>query len=323
MVKIARQPEVLLGWMGALADPTRLRLLRLLEQNELGVAELCDVVQLPQSNVSRHLKVLGDEGWVKSRRQGTVHLYRAAVGEVDPAARKLWMVAREQTEGWAAVRQDQLRLTRRLSEKRQASEVFFAGAAGQWDKLREEYYGRAFAQQATLALLADDAVVADLGCGTGSIAAQVGPWVRKVIGVDSSATMLKAAGRRTAGLENVELRRGELTAVPIESGTCDAAFLVLVLSYVVDARPVLGEMSRILKAGGRAVVVDLLPHDREDFRLKMGQQVLGLEMGRVKGMMEEVGMKVGRAVELGAEAEVKGPGLFLVAGGRDGNGFGN
>jgi len=92
---------------------------------------------------------------------------------------------------------------------------------------------------------------------------------------------------------------------------------------VVDARPVLGEMSRILKAGGRAVVVDLLPHDREDFRLKMGQQVLGLEMGRVKGMMEEVGMKVGRAVELGAEAEVKGPGLFLVAGGRDGNGFGN
>src|SRR6266478_285767 len=167
MVDLARNPETLLGWMGALADPTRLRLLRLLEQNELGVAELCDVVQLPQSSVSRHLKVLADEGWLRSRRQGTVHLYRAAVADLDPAARKLWSVAREQTDAWPSVRQDQSRLGRRLAERRQASEAFFAGAAGQWDKLRDEYYGRAFAQQATLALLAEDAVAADLGCGTG------------------------------------------------------------------------------------------------------------------------------------------------------------
>jgi ArsR family transcriptional regulator len=314
MVQTARKPEALLGWMGALADATRLRLLRLLEGQELGVAELCEVVQLPQSNVSRHLKVLGDEGWVKSRRQGTVHLYRAAVTEAEAAARKLWMVAREQTETWPAVKQDQLRLTRRLSERRQASEAFFAGAAGQWDKLRDEFYGRAFSQQAMLALLAEDAVVADLGCGTGSIAAQIGPWVGKVIGVDSSGEMLKAAGRRTARLKNVELRRGELSAVPIESASCDAAFLVLVMSYVADARLVLGEMARILKPGGRAVVIDLLPHDREDFRLKMGQLVLGFEVERVKGMMEEVGMRVGRAIELSPEAEAKGPGLFLVSG---------
>src|SRR6185437_9658451 len=109
MVQTARKPDALLGWMGALADATRLRLLRVLEGQELGVAELCEIVQLPQSNVSRHLKVLGDEGWVKSRRQGTVHLYRAAVTEAEAAARKLWMVAREQTESWPAVKQDQLR----------------------------------------------------------------------------------------------------------------------------------------------------------------------------------------------------------------------
>jgi ArsR family transcriptional regulator len=315
MVQTARQqPDALLGWMGALGDQTRLRLLRLLEGRELGVAELCEVVQLPQSNVSRHLKVLGEEGWVKSRRQGTVHLYRAAVTEVDPAARKLWTVAREQTETWPVVKQDQLRLTRRLAEKRQASEAFFAGAAGEWDKLRDEYYGRAFARQAMLALLDDSAVVADLGCGTGSIAARIAPWVAKVIGVDSSAAMLKAAGKRTAELANVELRRGELTAAPIESALCDVALLMLVLSYVSDARRVIGEMGRILKPGGRAIVVDLLSHDREDFRLKMGQQVLGFDLVRVKAMMEESGLKVRRAVELTPEAGVKGPNLFLISG---------
>jgi ubiquinone/menaquinone biosynthesis C-methylase UbiE/DNA-binding transcriptional ArsR family regulator len=314
MVQVAKQPDALLGWMGALGDQTRLRLLRLLEGRELGVAELCEVVQLPQSNVSRHLKVLGDEGWVKSRRQGTVHLYRAAVSEVDPAARKLWGVAREQTELWPAVKQDQIRLTRRLAEKRQASEAFFAGAAGEWDKIREEYYGKAFAQQAMLAMLDDQAVVADLGCGTGAIAAHVAPWVAKVIGVDSSAAMLKAAGKRTTELPNVELRRGELTAAPIESASCDVAMLMLVLSYVSDVRGVIGEMARVLKSGGRAVVVDLMEHDREDFRVKMGQAVLGFEIGRIRGMMEEAGVKVRRAVELAPEAGVKGPNLFLASG---------
>jgi ArsR family transcriptional regulator len=324
MVQIVKQPDALLGWMGALGDQTRLRLLRLLEARELGVAELCEVVQLPQSNVSRHLKVLGDEGWVKSRRHGTVHLYRGAVSEVDPAARKLWTVAREQTETWPAVKQDQLRLTRRLTEKRHAGEAFFAGAAGEWDKIRDEYYGQGFARQTMLAMLEGDAVVADLGCGTGSIAAQIAPWVGKVIGVDNSAAMLKAAGKRTAELANVELRRGELTAAPIESASCDVALLLLVLSYVADAKAVIGEMGRILKAGGRAIVVDLLPHDREDFRVKMGQQVLGFEIDSVKRMTAEAGMKVTRGLELAPEAGAKGPNLFLVSCQKsDGNGSRN
>src|SRR6185312_955226 len=102
------QPARLLGWMESLADATRLRLLRLLERHELGVAELCEVLQLPQSTVSRHLKVLADQGWVRSRSQGTTNLYRMDVGEVDPAARRLWTVTREQTEDWATVVQDQL-----------------------------------------------------------------------------------------------------------------------------------------------------------------------------------------------------------------------
>src|SRR6188474_2424473 len=119
MNETARRPEALLSWMGILSDPTRLRLLRLLERHELGVAELCDVVQLPQSTVSRHLKMLGDEGWVRSRSEKTANLYSMPVAELDSGARRLWQVARDQMDGWIALSQDQLRLTRRLDAKSQ------------------------------------------------------------------------------------------------------------------------------------------------------------------------------------------------------------
>src|SRR5688500_12117630 len=117
-----RHPESLMGWMESLADTTRLRLLRLLERHELGVAELCDVLQLPQSTVSRHLKVLSDQGWVASRGQRTTNLYRMEVAEA--AARKLWQLAREQTEAWATVSQDQARLTRLLAARQPAAQAF-------------------------------------------------------------------------------------------------------------------------------------------------------------------------------------------------------
>ena len=316
MERTAEQVESLMGWMESLADPTRLRLMRVLEKYELGVAELCEVLQLPQSNVSRHLKVLADEGWAASRPQGTARLYRLAASELDPAARRLWHVAREQTATWAAVRQDQLRLDRLLRQRRSRTESFFAGAAAQWDRLRDESYGTPCTSQAISALLPENAIVADLGCGTGRTTARLAPWVGKVIGVDGSAAMLKAAKSRTQEFPNVELRRGDLTAVPIDSATCDAALLVLVLSYVAEPEHVLKEMARILKPGGRAVVVDLLPHDREDFRQRMGQQVLGFEPDRLRVTMESTGIGVTRLVSLPPEERAKGPALFLAAGAR-------
>jgi ArsR family transcriptional regulator len=230
---------------------------------------------------------------------------------LDSAARRLWIVAREQTEHWPAVRQDELRLARRLQQRQADGEAFFAGAAGQWDKLRDQMYGRSFSQQAMLALLPSDAVVADLGCGTGRVAADLAPWVGRVIGVDSSAAMLKAARARTKGLENVELHRADLTAVPIEDRTCDAALLLLVLSYVADPQAVLREMARVLKPCGRAVVIDLLPHDRDDFRREMGQQVLGFEPEQVGQMLTTAGLNVTRSAPLPPESNVKGPALFL------------
>ena len=304
-------PETLLAWMECLADATRLRLLRLLERHELGVVELCDILQLPQSTVSRHLKVLADQRWARSRREGTTRLYRMILDELDAPARRLWLLAREQTEGWATLRQDELRLTRRLREREGDSQAFFAGAAAEWDRLRRELYGEAFSAAAMLALLPRETVVADLGCGTGQASAALAPNVRQVIAVDNSAAMLKAARRHTAAYANVDLRRGDLTAIPVDDGACDAALLLLVLSYAPDPAAILREAWRILKPGGRAVVVDLLPHDRDDFRRRLGQQRLGVAPADLAQMLSDAGLGSPVVRPLPAEPNVKGPALFL------------
>ncbi len=313
MKALADQPTALLGWMENLADPTRLRLLRLLEREELGVAELCDVLQLPQSTVSRHLKVLADSQWIRSRRQGTTRLYRAVIGEINGTASQLWSLTRKQSDSWATARQDGLRLERLLRERHSGSQAFFAGAAAQWDRLRDELYGSRFTLHALLALLPREWVVADLGCGTGELAAELAPNVARVVGVDNSTDMLRAARRRVGEFENVELRRGDLESLPLEAAECDAALLLLALSYVLQPAVVLAEAARILKFGGRIVVVDLLPHDRDDFRRQMGQQSRGFGIDEVEQLLSNAGFSQTRSRHLPSQAGLKGPALFVAS----------
>jgi ubiquinone/menaquinone biosynthesis C-methylase UbiE/DNA-binding transcriptional ArsR family regulator len=316
MVKTPAKPAALLAWMDSLADEARLRLLRLLERHELSVAELCEVVQLPQSTVSRHLKVLAEGRWVSSRSQGTTHLYRTVLDELEPTPRALWLLAREQTEGWATSTQDELRVQQTLRKRQADPQAFFAGAAGQWDRLRSDLYGQHFSTAAMLALLPADLTVADLGCGTGPLIADLAPYAGEIIGVDSSADMLKAAHKRLGNLPNVDLRRGDLLTLPIDDGCCDAALLVLALTYVAEPARAIAEAARVLQPGGRLVIVDLLPHDRDDFRRQTGQQSLGLAPTFVERAMADAGLGGGVAKPLPPEPQAKGPALFLAVGRR-------
>ncbi len=308
--------ETLLTRIESLADPTRVRLLRLLERHELGVLELSDVMQLPQSTVSRHLKHLADRGWVRHRAQRTANLYRLAADELPSGARRLWQVTRSETEGWAALAQDQLRLERRLKERGADAQAFFASAATRWDKLRDELYGRAFPAAAMAALLPAGWTVADLGCGTAQMAATLAPHVKRVIGVDQSAAMLKAARKRVAGLANVELRQGELLALPIEDGACDGALMTLVLGYLPDPAPALAESFRVLAPGGRLVAIDVMRHDREEFARQMGHANLGFEPDALAGLLTSAGFEEIAVRPLPPEAGVKGPALLLATGTR-------
>lgn len=298
----------------ALADLTRDRLLLLLEGRELTVTELCSVLQLPQSTVSRHLKALADSGWVTSRPEGTSRLYSMARDGRQPSARRLWLLVREQVARSRAAEQDHRRLQAVLAARRSSAQEFFSSAAAGWDRLRTELFGPDFHLQALCGLLDPDWTVGDLGCGTGPVSAALAPFVARVIAVDNSAAMLAAARRRLAGAGNVELRRGDLEALPIEDADLDAATLTLVLPYLPEPERAVAEVARVLRPGGRVLVTDVLPHDREQYRQQLGHQWLGFSEAQIAAWMTAHGFERVRVRPLPAAPDAKGPGLFVATG---------
>lgn len=299
--------------LGTLADATRSRLLLLLDRNELTVSELCAVMQLPQSTVSRHLKTLLDAGWVSSRREGTSRYYAIVVEGRGQAARRLWSLLRDQVGSSPAADQDARRLKAVISRRQATSRDFFESAAGQWDKLREEMFGRASHLQALPALLDPQWSVGDLGCGTGQVAAALAPFVRRVVAVDRSGEMLQAARRRLREHANVELRRGELESLPISDAELDAATLILVLHHLPDPAEALREAARTLRPGGRVLICDMLPHDHEEYRQQMGHVWLGFSEEQVRGLLTDAGFAGIRTVPMRTNTEAKGPALFVAS----------
>ena len=304
----------LLDHLTTLADSTRSRILLLVDRHELTVTELCTIMQLPQSTVSRHLKALVDSGWIGSRAEGTSHLYTMTRDGLDPAARRLWLLVREQVGPTPAAAHDQRRLQTALADRRTKSQEFFSSSAGHWDRLRDELFGDR-AHLAALAAFADqDSVVGDLGCGTGQISAALAPFVARVIAVDESATMLQAAKRRLSGFDNIDLRRGELEALPIDDGRLDVAVLMLVLHHVPEPAKALADVARVLKPGGRAIIGDMLPHERENYRQQMGHVWLGFSDEQIRGLLAEAGFGQITVVPLAPDARAKGPALFVASG---------
>jgi len=295
----------------ALADPTRSRLVALLERHELTVSELCSILQLPQSTVSRHLKVLGDDGWVMSRAEGTSRLYRIE-GQLDDGARRLWEIVREELGRSPAVEQDGRRLESVIAQRRTRSQTFFSGAAGKWDALRRELFGDS-PDRAFLGLLDDRWVVGDLGCGTGWLTASIAPFVRRVVAVDASPEMLEAATRRLETVANVDVRSGDLEKLPLEDQTLDLAVLGLVLPYVAVPATALAEVYRALKPDGRMLIVDMMAHEREEYRQQLGHLWLGFSHEELEGWTRTAGFRRLRYRPLPVDPEARGPALFVAS----------
>jgi ArsR family transcriptional regulator len=297
----------------ALSDATRSRMLLLLERHELTVSELCAILQLPQSTVSRHLKTLADADWVSSRRDGTSRYYTLAIDERNASTRRLWSVLREQVAHSLGADQDARRLKGVLARRQAKSEEFFASAAGQWDRLRQELFGRASALHALPAFLDRNWTIGDLGCGTGETAAAVAPFVTRVIAVDRSGDMLHAARRRLRDQPNVDVRRGELEALPIDDRDLDAAIVMLVLHHTPDPAAALREAARVLRPGGALLLCDMLPHDREEYKQQMGHVWLGFSTEKIDRLLAGSGFEKVRIVPLPIDPDAKGPALFVAS----------
>ncbi|MBR9989980.1 MAG: metalloregulator ArsR/SmtB family transcription factor [Gemmatimonadetes bacterium] len=299
--------------IASLADPTRTRLLLLLGRYELSVNELCAAVQLPQSTVSRHLKHLSDDGWLITRSEGPSRYYRLAP-RLEPVAKQLWQVVRDGLGAQPETAQDEARATQVLSERRTRSQEFFSSTAGQWDALRADLFGARAGFAGLLALLDDDIVIGDLGCGTGIVSNELAPYAGRVIAVDESREMLSAARRRLHERENVELRCGALEALPLDDGELDAAVMSLVLHYVPEPVAALSEARRVLKPGGRLIVVDMMAHGRAEYREAMGHVWQGFTQEQVHAWLAECGFGRVRWRGLAAEPGAKGPVLFAASG---------
>jgi ArsR family transcriptional regulator len=148
--------------------------------------------------------------------------------------------------------------------------------------------------------------------------AALAPFVAKVVAVDNSAAMLAVAKRRLTGTAAVDFRRGDLEDLPLADGELDAAVLTLVLPYLADPGSALVEVARVVAPGGRVLVTDLLPHDRDGYRQQLGHQWLGFSEAQMAGWLTEAGFVETRIQALASEPDAKGPGLFVARGRRTG-----
>ena len=301
----------------AMADKTRQRTLTLLTGHELSVSELVEVLSLPQSTVSRHLKVLRSAGLIRDRRDGHAVLYSVPVhtnGERNAqlSAKLLEWAANQPLPGSLRTRRQGV-----IDRRRDMSLRFFEQVGRHWDALREEAFGPAFHLEAFIALLPVGWTVADIGTGTGYLVPTLARHFKRVIGIDPVEQMLQVTRRRIAqeGLSNVELNRGDLARLPIKEKTVDLALAVLVLHHVPSPRDAAEELYRIVRNRGCLLIVEQEGHDNEAFRERMQDPWWGFEPAELCALLRSVGFEDVRSRALrNVERAPDAPELFVVTG---------
>lgn len=301
---------MLLNRLAAVSDPLRARMLAILAQEELAVGELTKVLQLPQSTVSRHLKVLESSGWVERRTEGT----RSHVRFIEHGSdiqQTLWNAVLHEVCDTPEVVADRLRLTAIIAARATDSRTFFGQIHEGWDSVRRDLFGDGFLLPTLLGLVDPNLVVADLGCGTGGAVALLAPHLKRVIGVDREQKMLDIAAQRTAAAHNIELRCGRVTELPLPDDSVDATLCMLVLHHVEDTETALAEMARVLRPTGRAVVLDMVAHNRAEYRASMGHVHQGFDPDVLAADAARVGLRTVRMTPLPPSLDAQAPPLFL------------
>jgi ubiquinone/menaquinone biosynthesis C-methylase UbiE len=273
-----------------LSDPTRMRILRLLEREELVVQELMEVLGMAQSRVSRHLAILREAGLLRDRRDGTYVFYRF-VPPAEGPWRDGWALVQSQLESDPTSDRDDTMLRRAIEARSQHARSFFDAVGPEWDALRQVFNDDALRARAIDRLVTPGLVVADIGTGTGILAGELARLGLHVVGIDRSAPMLDAARSKLSKLSlptggGVELRRGEADAIPLDDDAVDAAFAHMVLHSVSSPAEVIRDMARIVRPGGVVVVVDFVRHDHEWMKQELGVLWMGFAPAEVEGWLD-------------------------------------
>jgi SAM-dependent methyltransferase len=283
----------------ALADPTRLRIMRLLAAMELAVGELAQVLGQSQPRVSRHIRILCDAGLAERRKEGSWVFLRSAIGEgrappLGAAAASILAVAeRDDAQFAARCAEDRRHLAAIRAAREASAAAYFARHAAEWDTLRGLHSPDGPVEAALAGALNGETLGAllDVGTGTGRMAELFAPRTRQVTALDMSPEMLRIARSRLQHLpaEQISLVQGDFAALPFAEASFDTVLFHQVLHYAQDPGAVLGEAARVTRPGGRIAVVDFAAHDREELRVSHAHARLGFSDEQMLAFLSEAG----------------------------------
>jgi ubiquinone/menaquinone biosynthesis C-methylase UbiE len=261
----------------AAGEETRLRVLALLAEAELTVSDLTDILRQSQPRISRHLKLLAEAGLVERFREGTWAFFRLAEhGEGADVARTL---IDRLNPGDQMIARDRARLASVRQARATAAQAYFRAHAAEWDRIRKLHVTDAAVEEAIRAALADKPFrsLLDLGTGTGRMLELFGPEIERGLRLDLSLDMLLLARDRLerAGLKNCSVRQGDIYDLPLANDSFDVVILHQVLHFLDDGARAIHEAARVLRPGGRLLVIDFAPHEQEFLREQFAHRRLG------------------------------------------------
>jgi len=296
--------EQVLGGLRAAGEETRLRLLALSARGELTVTDMVSILGLSQPRVSRHLKVMCDSGLLERVREGAFVFYRlAARGPGGTVARTIAALLPEDDP---VSMRDRERHNEILRARAEAAQAYFRANAGQWDDLRRLHVDEARVEQALMTLLPPESVrdLLDVGTGTGRMLTLYAPHIREGMGLDMSREMLAVARANLdqAGATHCQARLGDLYHLPCDDGSRDALTVHQVLHYVERPADAVRECARVLRPGGRLVIVDFAPHDLEDLRERHQHRRLGFSHEEVATWCADAGLDLAETLDLPGSA---------------------
>ena len=284
---------VALRYLKALADETRMRLVLVLFHYELSVNELVFLLNMGQSRISRHLKILTEAGLLQSRRDG-LWVFYSAIPE-GPGHQFLNSVIPFMLDEEAG-RNDLDMAARIIEDRTLKTRQFFNDIADDWDEMNREVLGDFSLPEVILkAVPAHCGVAADLGCGTGEVLEHLRGSCRELIGVDGSPRMLDLARHRFGGnMNGISLRIGDLEHLPLRDGEADFVCINLVLHHLSHPLAALKEIARVLHPGGQVLVTDFDQHEQESMRTLYGDRWLGFSQDDLTAFLDKAGLTVAK-----------------------------
>jgi ubiquinone/menaquinone biosynthesis C-methylase UbiE len=289
--------QVALDIFRALADPTRLRIVALLRTMELSVGELAQVLGQSQPRVSRHIKILCDNGIAERRREGSwVFLCPGDENLLQQLFATIDHLARQGSDHWTVA--DAARLAAVRADRATAAERYFAAHAEQWDAIRSLHISEGSVETAMQAALDGRPIgrLVDIGTGTGRMIELFGPAASHAIGIDRSTEMLRLARAKLSeqSVGRWDLRHGDILALPLPAGSADTVVIHQVLHFIPAPEAAVAQAAQLLAPGGRLLIVDFAPHDREELRSEDAHARLGFSDPQMTGWFAHAGLDVER-----------------------------